>query len=164
AVRRRITNAIVGVTALVLLVLGLPLAIAVHRSILTSEVVELQANAARALTEVKIPLDAAQLAGISREPDATEAFSVYGLDGNRIFGEGPAAADSATRRALTGVQASTTGSVIIVATPIADDTDEHVVGALRLTESLAETNHRSRVDWLVMTAIALGALALAWLI
>jgi signal transduction histidine kinase len=163
-VRRRITYAIVGVTALVLLVLGLPLAIAVHRSILTSEVVELQANAARALTEVKIPLDAAQLAGISGEPDATEAFSVYGLDGNRIFGEGPEAADSATRQALTGVQASSTGGEIIVATPIADDADEHVVGALRLTESLAETNHRSRVDWLVMATFALAALALAWLI
>jgi signal transduction histidine kinase len=163
-VRRRITDAIVGVTALVLLVLGLPLAIAVHRSILTSEVVELQANAARALTEVNIPLDAGQLAGISREPDAPEPFSVYGLDGTRIFGGGPAAADSATRKALTGVQASATGGEIIVATPISDDTDERVVGALRLTESLAETNHRSRVAWVVMATVALAALALAWLI
>ena len=68
--RRRITEAIVGVTALVLVVLGVPLAIAVHRSILASEVVELQASAARALTEINVPLDTAQLAGVTREPDA----------------------------------------------------------------------------------------------
>src|SRR4051794_38144313 len=164
SVSRRITEAIVGVTALVLLVLGLPLAIAVHRSILTSEVVELQASAARALTEVNVPLDPAQLDGITREPDAPPPFSVYTLDGNRIFGPGPAIADPATRVALSGVQASTTDHQIVVATPISDDTNEHVVGALRLTESLAETNHRSRVAWFVMAVFALAALALAWLI
>src|SRR3954452_19742356 len=164
SVRRRITQAIVGVTAVVLLELKIPLEIAAHRSILTSEVVELQASAARALTEVNVPLDPAQLAGISREPDAPRPFTVYSIDGTRIFGEGPITADSGTRVALTGVQASATGGQIIVATPITDDTDEHVIGALRLTESLAETDHRSRVAWLVMAIFALAALALAWLI
>ena len=162
--RRRITEAIVGVTALVLVVLGVPLAVAVHRSILASEVVELQAAAARALTEINVPLDTAQLAAVTREPDAPRPFSVYGTDGARIFGDGPASTDAAVRSALGGVQASATGGEIVVATPITDDSNEHVVGALRLTDSLVETNHRSRETWLVMAIFALGALTLAWLI
>ena len=63
--RRRITEAIVGVSALILLVLGIPLAIAVHRSILDSEVVELQATAARTLTEIDVPLNLSELAAVS---------------------------------------------------------------------------------------------------
>ena len=75
--RRRITVAIVGVAALILVVLGIPLAIAVHQSILDSEVVELQATAARTLTEINVPLDVAQLEKVSHEPDAPPPFSVY---------------------------------------------------------------------------------------
>ncbi len=162
--RRRITEAIVGVSALILLVLGVPLALAVHQSILDSEVVELQASAARTLTEIDVPLDPTELAALSTEPDAPPPFSVYDTAGNLVFGDGPPVADAAVRRALAGNPASTTDTEIVVATPITDDRSERIVGALRLTESLAGADHRSRVAWLEMAATALAALALAWLI
>jgi signal transduction histidine kinase len=163
-VRRRITEAIVGVSALILLVLGIPLALAVHRSILDSEVVELQAHAARTLSGINIPLDPAALAKVTSESDPPSPFSVYTPDGTILFGDGPAEADSAARRALAGNPASTTDGEIVVATPITDDDTERIVGALRLTESLAGANHRSRVAWVEMAATALAALALGWLI
>ena len=47
AMKRRITAAIVGVTAIVLLVLGIPLAIAVQIAVLQSEIVELQGESVR---------------------------------------------------------------------------------------------------------------------
>jgi len=162
--RRRITEAIVGVSALILLVLGIPLALAVHQSILDSEVVELQATAARTLTEIDVPLDPSELAAVSSEPDAPPPFSVYDATGTLLFGDGPPQADAAVRRALAGNPASTTDNEIVVATPITDDTSERIVGALRLTESLAGANHRSRIAWLEMAATALAALALGWLI
>jgi signal transduction histidine kinase len=163
-VRRRITEAIVGVSALILLVLGIPLALAVHRSILDSEVVELQGHAARTLSEINIPLDRAALAKVAGESDPPPPFSVYTPDGAILFGDGPAEADSAVRRALAGNPASTTDGEIVVVTPITDDDTERIVGALRLTESLSDANHRSTVAWSVMAATGLAALALGWLI
>lgn len=162
--RRRITVAIVGVSAVILLVLGIPLAIAVHQSILDSEVVELQATAARTLTEIAVPIDSTQLATVSGERDTPPPFSVYDANGVLVFGPGPASADVPVRRALAGNPASTTNDEIVVATPITDDANERVVGALRLTESLAGTNHRSMVAWLEMVATGLAALAIGWLI
>ena len=162
--RRRITEAIVGVSALILLVLGVPLALAVHHLVLDSEVVELQATAARTLTEIDVPLDSTQLAAVSGEPDAPPPFSVYSPGGTLLFGDGPEVADAAVRRALAGNPASTTDSQIVVATPITNDTNEHVVGVLRLTESLAGANHRARIAWLEMGGTALAALGLGWLV
>ena len=162
--RRRITEAIVGVSALILLVLGIPLALAVHQSILDSEVVELQATAARTLTEIDVPLDPTELAAVYGEPDAPPPFSVYDAAGKLVFGDGPPEADAAVRRALAGNPASATDTEIVVATPISDDSSERIVGALRLTESLAGADHRSRIAWLEMAATALAALLVAWLI
>ena len=162
--RRRITEAIVGVAALVLLALGIPLAIVVHRLILDSEVVELQAVAARTLGEIQVPIDAAQLARIPSEPDAPPPFTVYDAAGHRVFGDGPPSADPTTARALGGETVSATDGQIVVATPLIDDATEKVVGALRLSESLAGADHRSRIAWLIMGSSAVGALAVGWLV
>ncbi len=156
--KRRITVAFVGVATLLLVVLGIPLAIAVHQSILDSEVVELQATAARTLTEIDVPLDVAQLEKVSHEPDAPPPFSVYDRAGKLIFGNGPTTPEAAVERALAGNPASQIIGEIVVATPINDDTTETVVGALRLTESLAGANHRSHIAWLVMAGTGIVAL------
>jgi signal transduction histidine kinase len=154
----------VGVAALLLLVLGIPLAIAVHQSIFDSEVVELQATAARTLAEIRVPLDITQLTRLHTEPDAPPPFGVYDSAGHLMFGDGPASADAPTLRALTGSTVSATNGQIVVGTPIIDDATEKVVGALRLSESLDDANHRSRIAWLVMGASGLAALAIGWLI
>ena len=120
----RIISAIMTVAGLTVLVLGIPLAIAVHRSILDSEVVKAQAAAARALPEIDVPLNRQQLTKLYSEPDAPPPFSVYAPDGSRLFGSGPTSADATVRRALAGEQASTTDGEIVVATPIVDINSE----------------------------------------
>ena len=82
--RARIRGAIVGVTTIIVLLLGIPLAILVQRSALDSEVVELQAVAVTTLTEIAVPPNAEQLARMALEPDAPARFAVYGVDGVKI--------------------------------------------------------------------------------
>ena len=161
--KRRITTAIVGVTAFVLLALGIPLAIIAERQLLDSEVVELQASAAETLTEITIPLDTNELADIASEPDSPPPFAVYGLDGTLLFGLGPTIAEPAVDAALKGESSSSTDGLIVVATPITDK-NETVVGALRLSESLAGAQSRARRAWLVMAGAGVVALTIAWLI
>ncbi len=161
--KRRITAAIVGVTAFVLLALGIPLAIVAERQLLDSEVVELQASAAETLTEIAIPLDADELADVASEPDSPPPFAVYGLDGTLLFGLGPKIAEPAVVAALRGESSSSTDGLIVVATPITDK-HETVVGALRLSESLSGAQSRARRAWLVMAGAGVAALAIAWLI
>jgi hypothetical protein len=162
--RRRIVEAIVGVAALLLLALGIPLAIAVDHSVLASEVVELQAAAARTLAEIVIPIDPQQLQRTHAETDSPPPFDVYDAGGNLVFGQGPSTADDATRRALDGETVSTTNGRIVVITPIIDHTTERIAGALRLTESLSGANRRVRFALLIMAASGLVALGLGWLV
>ena len=148
-VRRRITEAIVGVTALVLLVLGCR-----WRSPCTARSWRQKSSSCRPTRLVRSRRSTFHsiLPTRRRQPRTRRpaAFSVYGLDGNRIFGEGPRLRMRRCAAHWPACRRPTTGSEIMVATPISDHSNEHVVGALRLTESLAETNHRSRVAWFVM--------------
>ncbi len=162
---RRIRAAIVGVSATILLLLGLPLAIAVHQLILNSEVVALQSSATRTLAEVAVPLSATQLAAIGRERDAPPPFTVYDARGNRVFGPGPQRADPLVQRALAGNPVTRTGTQIEAAVPVTDRSpNEQVVGAVRVTGSLRRADERTRLAWLVMAASASAAIAGAWLV
>lgn len=163
--RRRIREAIVGVTAAILVILGIPLAVAVHRLIIDAEVVKLQASATRALAEISVPFDQSELAAIRGETDAPPPFTVYDATGHRVFGAGPLRADPLVRQALAGTLATRVDGVIEVATPISNRSpDERVIGAVRVTEPLARVDRRSRLAWLVMAGSAALAIGLAWLI
>ena len=161
--RRRITTAIVGVTTFVLLALGIPLAIVAQLQILDSEVVELQAAAAQTLSEIAIPFNQTELGEVAAEPDKPPPFSIYDTNSTLVFGDGPATAEPAVAAALNGTPASSTNGLIIVATPITDR-NETVVGALRLSESLADANSRARRAWLIMAAAGAFAVGIAWAI
>lgn len=160
---KRIATAIVGVTAVVLLALGIPLAVAIHHTIVQSEVVELQAAAARALAEISVPLHASELVEL-RAPDRDQSLSVYDVSGRRLTGDGPADPDDETSRALAGTPTTSTNPHLVAAYPITFGTDENVVGALRLDESSQQMTRRILVAWLVMVVAGLAALAGAWLI
>jgi len=162
-VRRRIASAIVGVTAFVVIALSVPLAIIVQREALRTEVIDLQAIAARALTEIEVPIDAAQLASIEAEPDAPPPFTVYGTDGRLLHGDGLQTADAVVERALAGSTESSTDGAIVVATAITD-ADENVVGALRIAETYRQVNTRTRTAWLVILFGGAAAIGVAWLI
>lgn len=161
--KRRITTAIVGVAAFVLLGLGIPFAVIAQRSILDSEVVRLQAAAATTLIEVDVPIDLNQLAVLASQPGPPPTFAIYGTDGIRIFGHGPSVGDRAVTDAASGTTSSTTDASIVVATPITG-ADEVVVGVLRLDESFARVDGQTRIVWLTMAIAATIALGLAWLI
>jgi len=163
-VRRRITAAIVGVVALVLVALGVPLAIAVRHWALSSEVVELQATAARTLTEVAVPFNLTLLAAVAHEPDAPPPFGVYDIDGGLVFGRGPLRGDDIVGRALAGVTVTTTNGQIVVATPIHVASGEQIIGVLRVSESLDGVNRRSRFAWMIMGIAGAAALVVGWLI
>lgn len=163
--RRRITAAIVAVTAVVLIVLSIPLAVVVRRELVGSEVVELQAEAARALTEITMPLDPAELAAVAREPDAPPPFAVYSTGRALIHGAGPVRADAAVDRALAGETVSmTTADEIVVVTPITQPGSERVQGALRITEPLTEADRRVLIAVGSMVSIGAVAIAAAWLV
>jgi len=162
--RRRIRGAIVGVSAIILIALGVPLAVVVHRYVLDSEVVELQAAAATTLAEIDVPIESAQLRTIGAEPDTPDRFGVYAPSGARIYGAGPRQGDEAVRKALTGRSASTSQDEIVVATPIVETGSERLRGVLRVEESLAGADHRSRIAWLVMGLAGVAAVGLAWII
>ena len=68
--RTRIARTIVGVTALVVVVLGVPFAIVVHRFYESRATVELQRSAAQAIAELALPLQVDKIALAAREPDA----------------------------------------------------------------------------------------------
>jgi signal transduction histidine kinase len=161
--RRRITRAIVGVTAFVVMALGIPLAIVAQQSILDSEVVELQAAAARTLAEITLPIDPAALDRLRLEPDAPPPFTVYDTEGQLVFGDGPLNGDALVAKAVAGVTASSTDGQIVVATPISA-ADERVQGVLRLSESLSGADSRVRRAWLVMALTGAAAVGAAWLI
>lgn len=162
--KRRIREAIVGVSAIILIALGVPLAVVVHRYVLDSEVVELQAAAATALAEIDLPFDTGQLRTLESERDTPGRFGVYTPSGRRIYGAGPRMADEAVRGALGGRSASTSEQGIVVATPIVRTGSERVRGVLRVEESLAGADRRSRIAWLVMGLAGVAALGLAWVI
>ena len=161
--KRRITAAIVGVTTFILLALGIPLAVIAEQQFLDSEVVELQASAAEALTEIVVPLDPRELADIANEADTPPPFAIYDRDGTLLFGTGPRTAEPVVVSALSGRSSSSTDGQIVVATPITDG-DENIVGALRLSESLSGVQSRARRAWLVMAVAGAVAIAISWLI
>jgi signal transduction histidine kinase len=161
--KRQITTAIVGVTAFILIALGIPLAIVAERAVVRSEVVRLQATAAQTLTEIETPLDANQLGKLGNEPDAPPPFAVYDPNGAILFGSGPRTIDDVTQRALAGSTSTTTTGSIVVSTPITGP-DEEVVGALRLATSSNDVNSRVRRVWLAIAASAFVAIGCAWLI
>src|SRR6478752_2941678 len=161
--RRRITAAIVGVTAFILLALGIPLAVVIQRSAVRAELVELQRTAAATLTEIEVPLDAARLAALVNEPDAPPPFTVYDRSGSVVFGQPDPRTEAIAQSALGGASATSSGGELAAATPITD-ADENVVGALVVTKSLADANATARVAWMVMVAIGIVAVGFAWLI
>ncbi len=161
--RRRITAAIVGVTAFILVAVGLPLAIVAQRSVVRSEVVKLQASAAQTLTEIARPIDTTQLAALRGEPDAPPPFAIYDTSGSVVFGEGPEPGDAAVDGAMAGSTTTTTAGAVVVATPITDP-EENMLGVLRIATSLTAVNGRVREVWLVMAAVGLLAIGTSWLI
>lgn len=150
--KARIARTIVGVTALVIVALGVPLAIVIQRFYESRATVELQRSAAEAIAELIVPLDAAEIADAADEPDSPPDFSVYDAAGVRLYGSGPERLES------------TDPDQLVVVSPITDRNTETVVGSVRVSRARSDVAAEARRAWAVMGLAALGALVAAMFI
>ena len=160
--KHRILVSIVGVAAVALLLLGVPLALSVERLFENEEILRLEREANESLRQID-PAALGPNDTIELHNDGPIRYSVYDAQGQRIAGSGPAHADQIVREALRGdVHDAHTNGQIVVAIPITGN--EQTVGAVRASRSSVVVASRTRRAWLVTALIALGALLVAALL
>lgn len=147
--RSRIARTIVGVSAFVVVVLGIPLAVLFQRFLESRATIDLQREAAEAIAELTPPLTRASIAAIAGEPDAPADFSVYDPNGALILGSGPAHLGQPSPDRL------------VVVSPITDHATEHVLGSVMVSRPRAAIAAEARRAWAVMALAGIGGLALA---
>jgi signal transduction histidine kinase len=161
-VKRRILLSIVGVAAVALLLLGVPLALSVEHLYTNEEVLRLDREANESLRQINVP---AFVTGdpIELHNDGPIHLAVYDTAGQKVGGAGPAHADAVVRQALRGdLHDEISARRLAVAIPIT--ADERTVGAVRASRSASVVDHRVHRTWLVIALIALGALLVAALL
>ena len=153
------------VTAVAVGLFGVPLALGVRRLYYNEAVVKLEREAAEA--GIAVPASFASTADPVELPDpgGRTHLALYGSDGVRVAGQGPARADDEVAAALRGdVRDGRAPGTLVVAVPLASE--ERVFAAIRASVARTEVDGRVRRAWLAMAALAAGALAaaggLAW--
>jgi len=165
--RRRVLAAILGVTAVAIVLFGVPLAVAVGR--LVNEDATLRVERLAVLAARSVPADFATGEDPVELPETDDGvvFALYDRHGTLIAGSGPSNADAVTLRALGNeVADSKTAGARIVAVPVA--VDERVVGAIRAEQPTAAGDARSRrilvlLFGLASVVLVVGAL-IGWVI
>lgn len=161
--RRRILAAIVGVTAVAVVLFGLPLALAIRNFV--DEDAALRVERAAVLASRDVPADFARATDPVELPPSTNGITLglYDVSGRRVSGAGPGSADAPTAQALRNeIVESETNSVRVVAVPVA--ADEAVIGVIRAEQSRAASTSRSRRILAVLAALALLVLGVAAMI
>ena len=158
----RIVIAIVGVAAVAVLLVGIPLAYAVKNLYTSQEVLRLEREA----SETRRSIDVTTLGPgdpIELPQNGAVSFAVYDPAGHRLAGNGPLTADDPVRRALLGdVRDARLDGAIVVAVPI--NGNERITGALRASRSASYVVDRTRRTWLAITLIGAAALLVAALL
>ena len=147
--KARIARTIVGVTALVIVALGIPFAIVVQRFYESRATIELQRSAAEAIAELTLPLRVDEIADAAGEPDAPAGFSVYDDTGARLYGTGPDRLDA------------TEPDRLVVVSAITDRRSETVVGSVRVSRPQSEIAGQARRAWALMALAGAAGLTLA---
>jgi signal transduction histidine kinase len=161
-VKLRIVIAIVGVAAVAVLVVGIPLAFAVKHLYTSQEILRLEREA----SETRRTIDATTLAAgdpIELPRAGATTFAVYDSAGHLVAGNGPSIADDPVRSALLGnVRDAHLNGKFVVAVPI--NGNERITGALRASKPASFVVDRTRRTWLAITAIGAAALLVAALL
>ena len=157
--RRRVLVAILSVTAIAIVLFGVPLAIVVERFVDDDATLRVERQAVLASREV--PADFATGNDPVELPtnDDGIVFALYGADGALITGIGPSQTDAATAKALGNqvVDVEITGARV-VAVPVA--ADERVIGVIRAEQSTAASDARTRKILALLGGLALGVIAI----
>ncbi len=160
--KRRILYSIIGVTAVALLMLGVPLGLSVEHLYVSQEVLRLEREA----SEARGAVNAASVGTgdtIELHSDGSTTFAAYDVTGRRIAGSGPVRADAVVTRALRGdVSDARASGRIVAAIPVTGD--ERVVAAVRASRPTSVVTDRTHRAWLLIALIGLGALVVAALL
>lgn len=161
--RRRIAGLTVLAAVLATCLFGVPLAIAAAHYFVNDEQRELERTAD--VTALAVSGDLARARQAANLPPHEQGLelSVYDTAGQRVTGPGPARSDNVVRRALHGAVASgeTDGRI---ASAVAISDGDSVVGAVLVTADHGQVYARIARTWAGMLALALGAVAVAWVV
>lgn len=157
---RRITAAMVGLAAISVILLGLPLSIAIRNTTRDEILMQLQSEAAKAALSVSIdsmggsdPIEFPPL-------NPGTSVGVYDLTGGLVAGQGPGSADTLTNNALQGTAADrVTADVLAVAIPLTSN--EQVYGAIRAAVPASLVTQQAAPRWLELAGLAVAALLIA---
>ncbi len=161
--RRRIAGLTVLAAVLATCLFGIPLAAAAVHYFVIDEQQELERTADVTALAVSGDLTRARHAATLPSHEPGLEVSVYDAAGSRIAGPGPTRSDSFVQRALDGAAASGNLDGRIGAAVAISDGDA-VVGAVLVTADHGQVYARVARTWTAMLALALAAVAIAWVI
>jgi signal transduction histidine kinase len=160
--RKRIAALTLVAATLAITLFGVPLAIAAAQYYLTDERAELERAAdAAALT---IAADILRGTAPQRLPSTGDAsdLALYGRDGVRLLGDGPANLPEATRIQPGEAITADRDDDLVVVVPISDR--GQVTDVVRAATPHTEVLVRTGLTWLAMAALAVLAMIATWLI
>lgn len=160
---RKIAGLTVLAAVLATCLFGVPLGVAAAHYFVIDEQLELERTADVTALAVSGDLTRARKASVVPGHERGVEVSVYDAAGRRVAGPGPARADSFVRRALHGAVSSGNVDGRISAGVAVSDGDT-VVGAVLVTVDHGQVYARIARTWAAMLALALGAVAIAWMI
>ena len=160
--RERIQWVGVLAAALAIALFGVPLASAVVILFRSDERGELGRVADTAAVRLAPELAAGRVPEGMPPVEEDVQVAVYGLDGRRLLGDGPAVADTPVRLAVGGAAAGgNDAGDFIAAVPVTSGT--RVVGVVRAASPESRVWLQIGVAWLAMAALAMAAVAAATL-
>lgn len=150
------------VTAVGLLLLGVPCAVAAGALAHAHELAQVERTALRGAGRVNSSLGAGDSLELPHVR-AGEQLGVYDPAGNLVAGTGPSQADAATHVALAGRTADgVVAGRAIVAVPVRDA--EHIIGATRAAGAPGAITRTTTLVVAAIAAVAALALFVAWLV
>jgi signal transduction histidine kinase len=152
--------AIAGVAAVAVVLFAVPLALVLQRAYRDEELLRLQRDTVAATRGIDLgagPRDPVEL------PASRDRIAVYGADGRRVAGRGPARGDALVRAALRRQRPTSRSGAQRLAVAVPLVVDETVMGAVRAERDDAHATALARRRWWSMAAVALGVVALAML-
>jgi signal transduction histidine kinase len=158
-VRRRILAAILSVTAVAIVLFGLPLAIVVQRFV--DDDAALRVERVAVLASRQVPADFAASNDPVELPGNNDGIvlALYDDNGALVAGSGPNTADAVTTEALTNQIADVeVAGARVVAVPVA--ADERVIGVIRAEQSTAASDSRTRRIITSLAALAVAVLVI----
>ncbi|MEO6156564.1 MAG: histidine kinase dimerization/phospho-acceptor domain-containing protein, partial [Ilumatobacteraceae bacterium] len=161
--RRRILTAILSITAITVLLFGIPLAVLVGRFVNENADLHLERQAVIAARDVPGNYASSRDPVELPRPEPGVSLALYDLRGGRIVGSGPPTADGTTSGALMNrIATGEAAGSRIVAVPVT--ADERIVGVIRASQPTSISDSRIRRIILLFAALAIGVIGIAALL